>query len=235
MKKLLFIAVLLLIANSAFSADWVEVDSSKDKLMVVYANRSSIMQIGNSIKIWELVDFKVPQKDSKGRRYLSIKVLSEYNCIENKTQSLATHEYSKNMGDGNIIFSYEEQNPSNWVTVIPDSLGEVKLKYACNIEISSGTPIQADISKLEINYKPDIGAYYPSASKRAGEQGVVVVQLNINKDGSVVDAGVLQSSGFPRLDQAASEVGRRYHFEPYLVNGIPTKVITTLKIEFKLQ
>ncbi len=45
---------------------------------------------------------------------------------------------------------------------------------------SSGTPIQTDIGKLVVVYQPDADAYYPSFSKRSGEQGEVVVRLIID-------------------------------------------------------
>ena len=86
---------------------------------------------------------------------------------------------------------------------------------------ASGTPIQTDIGKLVVVYQPDADAYYPSFSKRSGEQGAVVVRLIIDETGSVEDVALLQSSTFPRLDRAATEIGKRYRFKPFAVNGSP--------------
>jgi protein TonB len=99
----------------------------------------------------------------------------------------------------------------------------------------SGTPIQTDIGKLVVVYQPDADPYYPSFSKRAGEQGEVVVRLIINEAGEVEDARLLQSSSYPRLDRAAMEIGKRYRFKPYLVNGSPAKISTNLLIKFNLK
>jgi protein TonB len=99
----------------------------------------------------------------------------------------------------------------------------------------SGTPIQTDIGKLEVLYQPDADAYYPSFSKRSGEQGTVVVRLIIDQTGTVEDIALLQSSTFPRLDRAASEIGRRYRFKPFLVNGSPQRISTNLLIKFNLK
>jgi protein TonB len=99
----------------------------------------------------------------------------------------------------------------------------------------SGTPIQTDIGKLEVLYQPDADAYYPSFSKRSGEQGTVVVRLIIDQTGTVEDVALLQSSTFPRLDRAASEIGRRYRFKPFLVNGSPQRISTNLLIKFNLK
>lgn len=100
---------------------------------------------------------------------------------------------------------------------------------------ASGTPIQTDIGKLEVLYQPDADAYYPSFSKRSGEQGTVVVRLIIDQTGSVEDVALLQSSTFPRLDRAATEIGRRYRFKPFIVNGSPQRISTNLLIKFNLK
>ena len=100
---------------------------------------------------------------------------------------------------------------------------------------ASGTPIQTDIGKLEVLYQPDADAYYPSFSKRSGEQGTVIVRLIIDQSGNVEDIALLQSSGFPRLDRAASEIGRRYRFKPFVVNGSPQRISTNLLIKFNLK
>ena len=100
---------------------------------------------------------------------------------------------------------------------------------------ASGTPIQTDIGKLVVVYQPDADAYYPSFSKRSGEQGEVVVKLIIDETGAVEDIAMLSSSTFPRLDRAASEIGKRYRFKPFLVNGTPTRISTNLLIKFNLK
>jgi len=100
---------------------------------------------------------------------------------------------------------------------------------------TAGTPIQTDIGKLVVVYQPDADPYYPSFSKRAGEQGEVVVRLIIDEAGMVEDVALLRSSGFARLDRAATEIARRYRFKPYSVNGNPAKISTNLLIQFNLK
>ena len=100
---------------------------------------------------------------------------------------------------------------------------------------TAGTPIQTDIGKLVVVYQPDADPYYPSFSKRAGEQGEVVVRLIIDETGVVEEAVLLRSSGFARLDRAAEQIGRRYRFKPYTVNGTPARISTNLLIKFNLK
>jgi periplasmic protein TonB len=118
----------------------------------------------------------------------------------------------------------KSEAPTPNATVAPSTSGGV-----------SGTPIQTDIGKLVIVYQPDADAYYPSFSKRSGEQGEVVVRLIIDETGNVEDIALLKSSTFPRLDRAASDIGRRYRFKPFLVNGSPTRISTNLLIKFNIK
>ena len=100
---------------------------------------------------------------------------------------------------------------------------------------SSGTPIQTDIGKLIVVYQPDADAYYPSFSKRSGEQGEVVVRLIIDQAGNVEDVALLRSSNYPRLDRAAMDIGQRYRFKPFVVNGSANRISTNLLIKFNLK
>lgn len=55
---------------------------------------------------------------------------------------------------------------------------------------------------------------YPMLSRRLREEGTVLLQLLIEADGRISELEVLQSSGFPRLDQAALEAVQKWRFEP---------------------
>jgi TonB family protein len=99
----------------------------------------------------------------------------------------------------------------------------------------SSAPIPIDISKLIVTYSPDANLYYPLFSKRSGEQGEVAVRLIIDETGGVEDVVTLRSSTFPRLDRAATEIGRRYRFKPFLVNGSPARISTNLSVRFNLK
>jgi TonB family protein len=72
---------------------------------------------------------------------------------------------------------------------------------------------------------------YPAKSQKAGETGTVLLRVTIAKDGRPSRAAVSESSGFWRLDMAASEfVQQRYRWRP-LTCG-PTQ--TNLKVVFSL-
>ena len=55
---------------------------------------------------------------------------------------------------------------------------------------------------------------YPEISRRLEEQGTVELCLELLHDGTVEALRVSQSSGYPRLDQAALEAARTWRFNP---------------------
>lgn len=70
---------------------------------------------------------------------------------------------------------------------------------------------------------------YPASAK--GQQGTVLLQVLIGRDGAVQDAKFLQGSlAFART--AIDGVGQ-WRFKPYSMNGRPVSVQTTLTIKFK--
>jgi protein TonB len=90
------------------------------------------------------------------------------------------------------------------------------------------------LSQLKMIYKPDTNVFYPRISKDIGEQGIVGVVLHIDETGSVSRTEVIRSSGFKRLDKAAEELCARIRFNPYLVDGNPTKVSAGISIKFEM-
>jgi TonB family protein len=53
---------------------------------------------------------------------------------------------------------------------------------------------------------------YPSLSKRLGEEGKVILNVYINKEGEVKEINIAKSSGFERLDKSAVKTVKKWHF-----------------------
>ncbi len=63
---------------------------------------------------------------------------------------------------------------------------------------------------------------YPPASKRAGEEGSVVLKICVNESGRPTEVTVVKSSGFERLDEAATNFAmRNWRLVPGKVDGKP--------------
>jgi len=73
------------------------------------------------------------------------------------------------------------------------------------------------------------------AAVRPNPTGVVVLQLLVGVDGRVIEAGVVDSSGDPRLDDAAREhVLRNWRFRPATQDGAPAMAAGRVPIVFTL-
>jgi TonB family protein len=73
---------------------------------------------------------------------------------------------------------------------------------------------------------------YPAVAKAAHVQGKVVLQAVIDTDGHIADLHVM--SGPDLLQPAAVEAVRQWVYRPYLINGEPVKVDTTINVIFAL-
>jgi protein TonB len=73
---------------------------------------------------------------------------------------------------------------------------------------------------------------YPAIAKAARIQGTVVLQATISKSGGIENLRVI--SGPPMLQQAAMEAVRSWRYKPYLLNGDPVEVETTVNVVFNL-
>jgi periplasmic protein TonB len=79
-----------------------------------------------------------------------------------------------------------------------------------------------------------VKANYPALSKRRGETGVAKVRFIVGVTGRIESAQIAQSSGFPRLDDAALEAVRASQCQPYLQDGQPMRAAYTQPYDFSL-
>jgi len=85
---------------------------------------------------------------------------------------------------------------------------------------------------------PNVDDYYPEASRRLGEEGLVTVGVCVGPDGKLTEPPkVEKSSGKDRLDQAAVKVASvgSGRFKPATEDGKPVTKCTQLPIRFKLR
>jgi TonB family protein len=72
---------------------------------------------------------------------------------------------------------------------------------------------------------------YPPEARQGNVQGVIALDIVINRDGAV--ASMRPLNGPDMLARAAMDALRWWRFEPYRINGEPAVVETTVAVEFK--
>lgn len=75
---------------------------------------------------------------------------------------------------------------------------------------------------------------YPPAAFRAGEEGTVVVRVDVDASGNPTSASVETSSRSRDLDRAAVEAVKKWRFEPAIKDGKPVASAANVPVEFKL-
>jgi protein TonB len=74
---------------------------------------------------------------------------------------------------------------------------------------------------------------YPPVARQARIQGVVVLTAVIDKVGNIQNLQVV--SGHPMLAPAAIEAVKQWRYKPFLLNGQPLEVETTVTVTFQLR
>ena len=76
---------------------------------------------------------------------------------------------------------------------------------------------------------------YPRLSRIHGEEGTVVLEVEVRPDGTPATIRVVRSSGYRRLDRAAVEGMRKARFAPAIRGGRPTGDTLRVAITFDLR
>jgi protein TonB len=101
---------------------------------------------------------------------------------------------------------------------------QVKMATPKKIAISSGVATGLLVSEV----KP----VYPPIAKAARQSGTVVLHALISKTGTIEDLKVV--SGNAMLQSAALDAVRQWRYRPYMLNGEPVEVDTTINVVFNL-
>lgn len=76
---------------------------------------------------------------------------------------------------------------------------------------------------------------YPALSIRAGEEGTIILEIEVLPDGSVGFVRIIDSPGYDRLEKAAIEAVKRSRFTPAQSEGIAIRQVLRKTIRFRLQ
>jgi protein TonB len=78
----------------------------------------------------------------------------------------------------------------------------------------------------------DAQPHYPREAQAKGIQGDVILQATIDAKGNLTILKAVQ--GDPILVKASMDAVKKWRYKPYILNGEPVDVDTTIKIQFHL-
>jgi protein TonB len=91
--------------------------------------------------------------------------------------------------------------------------------------------VGADVAQANLVKKVD--PVYPAEARAARVQDAVVMQAVISKEGRVIELTVL--SGHSLLRQSAQDAVLQWEYRPFLLNGQPVEVVTTITVNYSFQ
>jgi len=111
-------------------------------------------------------------------------------------------------------------------------LGGIISSSAPPPKVAAPQKLRVSQGVAEGNLLRKVEPQYPQMAKIAHIQGDVILAATISKNGTIEN--LHQVSGHPILVQAAMEAVKQWKYKPYLLNGEPVEVETTVKVSFKM-
>jgi protein TonB len=101
---------------------------------------------------------------------------------------------------------------------------------------ATATPPPAVVPpRFDAAYLRNPAPVYPAHSRRANEQGRVVLRVLVSADGEAEQVELRTSSGSPHLDEAALETVRKWKFTPARQGNVPVPAWVLVPIAFRLE
>lgn len=124
-----------------------------------------------------------------------------------------------------------------------DSVSDVAVEpiaaAATSATAPTPTPTSAAPALVEARFDADYlrnpAPVYPPLSRRRGEQGKVLVLVAVTPNGLAGDVTLRESSGYPRLDEAALKAVRGWRFVPARRGDNPVAATVVVPLTFRLE
>jgi len=125
--KSMCLALGCLCALSSSAADWVNIGMNDE--VVIGIDHASLEHDGHVRRVWSMLDYRHPQKNSQGKSYLSSRMLLEIDCQQKyaRSRSLAIHSGAHLSGE--TLTS--EGVIAEWQPVPPSSPVFTILRHVC--------------------------------------------------------------------------------------------------------
>lgn len=126
------------------------------------------------------------------------------------------------------------------IAIAPDAPPTKAIQQTTTVKPTAPPPVAAPppvqrVAPRSDPRRPLTQPEYPPSSRRAGEAGTVILEVYVLENGRVGEARVKQSSGHPRLDEAAvREVKRSWRLKPGTENGKAVPMWGQFAVTFKL-
>jgi TonB family protein len=153
--------------------------------------------------------------------------------VEVETEALVVFGSASSEGNGTGVAPADEPAPATGVVgSVPGGQpgGIVSSAPSSKPDVPERVRVSPGVSQglLVTRVAPE----YPDEARRGRIQGTVLLTVVIGKTGDVTKIKVV--SGHPMLVSAAMDAVQQWKYKPYLLQGNPVEVITSIQVNFAL-
>lgn len=111
---------------------------------------------------------------------------------------------------------------------VPDPPKEVQ-------EPAVSDPLKGALLEAKPDYLRNPAPVYPREARRKGWEGLVLLNVAVNREGISLSVSVEQSSGHAVLDEAAAKAVRAWQFLPARIGDVPVEASVRVPVRFELK
>lgn len=212
----------LLVASTASAANWQQIATLDSNGSVLLVEAANIVEVKGFRRAWfksiftsdQVIPTEYQAAELKAQSYRRVESMSYFNCSERTSAVAELRWYSaedKDLGNLRLALLTFRKVPSG-------TLDEQVLETVCKAELVEPPRPFEEQARMRRPVNPD--DYYPSGSRRRGEQGSPVVEACVDPSGKLLrEPAITETSGFPDLDDAAIKVAKATRYAPGTKNG----------------
>ena len=120
---------------------------------------------------------------------------------------------------------------------IPKAVTEVPVKEkneAKSPNPNSGVTVKAN-PNYSHNYFHNLPPPYPELAKQMRQEGLVVLSVDVDREGKPSNVTIEQSSNYQMLDEAALKAVSHWRFQPGRIGDLPIESKVIVPIRFRLE
>ncbi len=99
--------------------------------------------------------------------------------------------------------------------------------------------VMTSSAEVKVEAKPDYiqnpPPPYPELAKQMRQEGIVMLAVDVDRQGSPVKVMIIESSGYRLLDQAALRAVSHWKFQPGRIGDLPVESEVTVPVRFRLE
>lgn len=112
---------------------------------------------------------------------------------------------------------------------------ERPLQKVATESVPASAPPEEPLIEARADYLNNPLPHYPRLSKRAGEEGTVILKVRVSASGEAKAVELHTTSGYTRLDKAALEAVKKWQFSPAKQGSANIESTVLVPVKFVLQ